>query len=420
MSSLPSSEVVEDLFRRESAKITATVIRIVRDIDRAEEIVQETLLAALERWPFSGIPDNPAAWLMVTAKNRALDVVRRDRSFDRKIAPVLRADDRDEAPADEPAAVADDLLRLVFTCCHPELGRESQVALTLKLLGGLSTGEIARAFLAAEPTIAQRIVRAKRTIAERSIPYEVPGRAQLPERLPSVLEVIYLVFNEGYAAREGDRLVRTDLCEEAIRLGTLLAELMPEEPEVLGLCALMELQASRARARVTADGEMVLIADQDRGLWDRARIARGLSHLTRARSLGEAGPYRLQAQIAACHAAAPSWEATDWRLIVALYGRLASLVDSPVIELNRAAAISMRDGPAAGLLLLERLGSEPALRDYHLYFSTRADLLRRLGRWSEAVDAYRHARSLATNQREQAFLDKRTEECLARAKATAS
>jgi RNA polymerase sigma factor (sigma-70 family) len=406
-----SSQLVEQLFRRESARLTATVIRLVRDIDRAEEVVQETLLAALERWPFSGVPDNPAAWLMVTAKNRALDIVRRDRGFDRKVAPVLRADGATAAAAEPPEAIADDLLRLVFTCCHPELPRESQVALTLKLLGGLSTGEIARAFLSPEPTVAQRIVRAKRTIAERAIPYEVPGRAELPGRLPSVLEVIYLVFNEGYAAREGDTLLRTDLCEEAIRLGTLVAELMPDEAEVLGLCALMELQASRSRARVGPDGDMVLMADQDRSRWDAQRIARGFEHLDRARHLGPAGHYRLQAQIAACHAAAPSWEGTDWRIIVELYGRLAELSPSPVIELNRAAAVSMLEGPAAALVLLDDLTAVPALRDYHLLPAARADLLRRLRRWGEAADEYRRARTLTKNVRERAFLDKRIAEC---------
>jgi len=407
----PLPPVLDQLFRRESARLVATVIRLVRDVDLAEEIVQETLLSAMEHWPFSGVPDNPGAWLMVGAKNRAVDHLRRARGFSQKVAPVLLADGNAVSEAAEPEPIADDLLRLMFTCCHPDLAQESQVALTLKLLGGLSTGEIARAFLVSEPAVAQRIVRAKRTIAERRIPYEVPPVAALPARVPSVLEVIYLIFNEGYSARAGEALVRTELCDEAIRLGVLLGELLPELGEAHGLAALMEISASRTPARVAESGDLVLLADQDRARWDRVRIDRGLLHLARARAQGSPGPYQIQAEIGARHALAASWEATDWRAIADLYRRLAALDASPVVELNRAVAVSMAEGPEAGLAILDTLAEAPALKGYHLLPATRADFLRRLGRWSEAAAEYRRALELATNLRERAFLERRIQEC---------
>ena len=383
------------------------------DLDAAEETVQEALAAALVHWPADGLPDNPGAWLMTVARNRARDHLRRRRRDARKVEalahePELATDEPDEA--DEPAAIADDRLRLIFTCCHPALAPESQVALTLRLVGGLSTGEIARAFLLSEPTIAQRIVRAKRLIRDRRLPYAVPEPAELPARLASVLAVIYLVFNEGHTAREGDRLLREEVCEEALRLGAMLLELMPGDPEVLGLLALMELTAARAPARTDARGEAVLLADQDRARWDTARVARGLALLERAGPLEDAGPYRLQAAIAACHGRAPSWTATDWPAIARLYARLEALTPSPVIALNRAIAVSMAEGPAAALALLDALDG-PALAGYHHLPAARGDCLRRLGRWAEAAEAYRRARALTRNRREQAFLDARVAEC---------
>ncbi|MEJ7730546.1 MAG: sigma-70 family RNA polymerase sigma factor [Polyangiaceae bacterium] len=405
-----TAHLVEDVFRKEAPRITASVMRIVGDLGRAEEIVQETLLLALERWA-DGAPESPVGWVMAAAKNRALDQLRRDRRFDRTIAPRLAADPVAHTPADEPEVLPDDLLRLVFTCCHPEVPRDSQVALTLRLLGGLTTAEIGRAFLTSEPTIAQRIVRAKRTIAERQLPYEVPSQAELPRRLPAVLEVVYLVFNEGYAAHRGSELLRLDLCEQALRLGDLLVELLPDEPELRGLCALMEIQASRARTRVGKDGELVLLADQDRRQWDRARIARALGHLARAAAHGAPGVYRLQAQIASCHAVAPSSASTDWPAIAALYGTLAALAPSPVVELNRAAAVSLAEGPEAGLCILDALAASTALRAYHLLPAARADCLRRLGRWAEAAAEYRRAHDLAENARERDFLARRAAEC---------
>jgi len=360
------------------------------------------------------MPDRPGAWLLTTARRRALDRLRHARRAAARAAALayeagLGA--RDEEPdVTDPETIPDDRLRLIFTCCHPTLAADSQVALTLRLVGGLSTGEIARAFLVPEPTIAQRLVRAKRTINDRGVPYEVPEGAELPARLPAVLAVVYLIFNEGYAAHAGDALVRHDLCEEALRLGAMLAELMPGEAEVLGLLALMELQASRAATRTDADGNLVLLAEQDRSRWDHARIGHGLACLGRAAPMARAGPYQLQAAIAACHARATSWEGTDWPQIVRLYHALAEVAPSPVVELNRAVAIGLAEGPAAGLAALDAIDAT-ALRGYHLLPSARADFLRRLGRRGEAAAEYRRALGLADNTREQRFLAARLAAC---------
>jgi RNA polymerase sigma factor (sigma-70 family) len=405
---------VADAFRLEYARVVASVLRMVRDIDLAEEIVQEAFEQALDRWPKTGAPDRPGAWLVTTARRRAIDRLRRGRRAEAKADALayeaaLAADD--EIPdVTDPETIADDRLRLVFTCCHPGLPADSRVALTLKLVGGLSTGEIARAFLVPEPTIAQRLVRAKRTIRDRALPYEVPEGVELSERLPAVLAVVYLIFNEGYAAHTGDALVRLDLCDEAIRLGHMLVELMPVEPEVLGLVALMELQTSRAATRADADGNLVLLADQDRSRWDRARIARGLALLERAGPVSRAGPYQLQAAIAACHARAASWEATDWEVIVTHYRALAEAAPSPVVELNRAVAIGFARGPAAGLVALDGIDTA-TLRGYHLLPAARADFLRRLGRWTEAAAEYRRALELTDNAREQRFYAARLAAC---------
>jgi RNA polymerase sigma factor (sigma-70 family) len=388
------------------------------DLDAAEETVQEALAAALVHWPVEGLPDNPGAWLMTVARNRARDHLRRRRRQREKVEALAR--EPDEAPeplpdvaldVDDAPLIADDRLRLIFTCCHPELPPDSRVALTLRLVGGLSTGEIARAFLVSDTTVGQRIVRAKRIIRDRGLPYSVPAAGELPGRLASVLAVIYLVFNEGHTAREGDRLVRDEVCEEALRLGATLAELMPAEGEVLGLLALMELTAARAPARTNAAGDLVLLADQDRARWDRARLARGLTVLERAGPPDAAGPYRLQAVIAACHARAASWEATDWAAIAALYARLQAVAASPVVELNRAVAVSLAEGPAAGLLVLDGLERHPALAGYHHLPAARGDCLRRLGRGPEAAAAYREAMALTQNRREQAFFAARAAEC---------
>src|SRR5213592_2517236 len=405
---------VAEVFRLEYGRVVASVVRIVRDIDTAEEVVQEAFAQALDRWPADGTPDRPGAWLLTTARRRALDHLRRARRADARadaLAYEAELGALEEMPAvTESEAIADDRLRLIFTCCHPGLSADSRVALTLRLVGGLSTGEIARAFLVPEPTIAQRLVRAKRTIRDRGFPYEVPQGVELPARLPAVLAVVYLIFNEGYAAHTGDALVRHELCQEAIRLGHMLAELMPLEPEVLGLLALMELQASRAATRTDADGNLVLLADQDRSRWDYARIAHGLGCLGRAAPREGAGPYQLQAAIAACHARAASWEATDWPRIVALYATLAEVAPSPVVDLNRAAAIGMAEGPAAGLAALDRIDVAP-LRAYHLLPAARAEFLRRLGRRVEAAAEYRAALRLVDNTRERAFLAARLAEC---------
>ena len=402
-----------EVFRIEHARVVASVLRIVRDIDAAQEVVQEAFEQALDHWPADGVPDRPGAWLLTTARRRALDHLRRTRRAGARADALAHVGlgathpAPDVADADE---IPDDRLRLIFTCCHPALPPDSRVALTLRLVGGLSTTEIARAFLVPEPTIAQRLVRAKRTIRDGGFPYEVPEGVELASRLAAVLAVLYLIFNEGYAAHSGRDLVRHDLCEEAIRLGRVLAELMPREPEIQGLLALMELQASRASARTDADGNLVLLEDQDRGRWDRERIARGLACLDRAGPLTRAGAYQLQAAIAACHAQAASWDATDWPRIVAHYRALVALAPSPVVDLNLAVAIGLADGPAAGLAALDRV-DDPALRDYHLLPAARAEFLRRLGRAPEAAVEYRRALRLVDNPREQAFLAARLAAC---------
>ena len=405
---------VAEAFRQEYGRVVASVLRIVRDIDAAEGIAQEAFEQALAHWPADGTPDRPGAWLLTTARRRALDHLRRARRAGARaetLAYEAALDALDQHPeAMDSEAIPDDRLRLIFTCCHPGLPADSRVALTLRLVGGLTTVEIARAFLVPEPTIAQRLVRAKRTIRDRGLPYEVPEGAELAARLPAVLAVVYLIFNEGYAAHSGEALVRHELCQEALRLGHMLAELMPSEPEVLGLLTLMELQASRAATRTDADGNLVLLADQDRSRWDQARIARGLAYLDRAGPLAHAGPYQLQAAIAACHARAASWEATDWPRIVAHYRVLAEVAPSPVVELNRAVAIGLAHGPAAGLAALDAVDAS-ALRRYHLLPAARADFLRRLGQWPEAAAEYRRALALADNVREQTFLAARLAAC---------
>ncbi|WP_231978873.1 DUF6596 domain-containing protein [Streptomyces sp. TLI_053] len=389
------------MFRIESARIIAGVTRIVRDVGIAEELAQDALVAALEQWPGSGVPDRPGAWLMATAKHRAVDLVRRRETYARKLAEVGRA--LEDVPPPEPAGpddIDDDLLRLIFTVCHPVLSAEARIALTLRLLGGLTTAEIARAVLSSEPTVAQRIVRAKRTLAQARIPFEVPYGAERAARLSSVLEVIYLIFNEGYSATAGDDLLRPGLCEDALRLARVLAALMPGEPEAHGLTALLELQASRTAARTGPDGRPVLLADQNRARWDRLLIRRGLTALLRAGT----GPYSVQAAIAACHARAVRYEDTDWRTIAALYERLMALTPSPVVELNRAVALSMAEGPAVALDVVDALAEEPALRGYHLLPSVRGDLLARLGRGAEARAEFERAAGLTRNERERELL----------------
>ncbi|MDI1428518.1 RNA polymerase sigma factor [Polyangium sorediatum] len=418
MTASATHRAIDAVFRIESAKLIAGLARIVRDVGLAEELAQDALVAALERWPESGIPENPGAWLMATAKHRAIDLVRRSKRIERKheeIGHAIEADRHAAVPDLEAAIdedVGDDLLRLVFTACHPVLSTEARVALTLRLLGGLTTEEIARAFLVPEPTVAQRIVRAKRTLAEANVPFEVPRGEELGARLSSVLQVIYLVFNEGYSATAGDDWMRPALCEDALRLGRILAELLPKEPEVHGLVALMEIQASRARARVGPKGEPILLLDQNRARWDHLLIRRGLTALARADALGGAlGPYTLQAAIAACHARARTAEETDWKRIAALYTALAELTNSPVVELNRAVAFSMAFGPAAGLVLVDALVSEPSLASYHLLPSVRGDLLAKLGRDAEARMEFERAASLTRNTRERALLLERAAAC---------
>ncbi|MGH3358275.1 MAG: RNA polymerase sigma factor [Nocardioidaceae bacterium] len=396
-----ATETVETVFRIESARIIAGVTRIVRDVGIAEELAQDALVAALEQWPESGVPDKPGAWLMSTAKHRAIDLVRRKETYARKLAQVGRA--LEDVPPPEPMDaddIDDDLLRLIFTACHPVLSRQARTALTLRLLCGLTTEEIARAFLASESTVAQRIVRAKRSLAEAGVPFEVPYGDDREQRVGSVLEVIYLVFNEGYSATAGDDLVRPALCEDALRLARVLGGLMPGEPEVNGLAALLELQASRIATRTGPDGEPVLLADQDRTHWNRMLIGRGIEALERA---GD-GPYSIQAAIAACHARATRYEDTDWPTTAALYGRLVTLTPSPVVELNRAVAVSMAEGPAAGLRLVDALAAADSLRDYHLLPSVRGDLLERLGRSQEAAAEFARAATLTHNVREQELL----------------
>ena len=410
---------IEAIFRIESAKVIAAVARMVRDVGLAEEVAQDALVAALERWPEAGIPDNPGAWLTATAKHRAIDLVRRGQKLTRKHEEVgQEMDARWEASAPDLEAaldenVGDDLLRLVLIACHPVLSTEARVALTLRLLGGLTTEEIARAFLVPEPTIAQRIVRAKRTLAEKRVPFEVPRGAELQERLASVLEVLYLIFNEGYSATAGEDWVRPGLCEDALRLGRILAELTPAESEVHGLVALLEIQASRLRARIGPSGEPVLLLDQDRARWDHLLIHRGLLALERAAALGrEPGPYFLQAAIAACHARARTAAETDWPRIAALYELLARIAPSPVVELNRAVAFGMAFGAQAGLELVDALTSEPALARYHLLPSVRGDLLVKLGRFEEARAEFERAASLTKNARERKLLLERAANCV--------
>ncbi|MDQ0941357.1 RNA polymerase sigma factor (sigma-70 family) [Streptomyces sp. V1I1] len=413
MTAASAMETVEAVFRIESARIIAGVTRIVRDVGIAEEIAQDALVAALEQWPESGVPDKPGAWLMATAKHRAIDLVRRKETYARKLAEVGRT--LEDVPPLEPADaedIDDDLLRLIFTACHPVLSTEARIALTLRLLGGLTTEEIARAFLATEPTVAQRIVRAKRALAKAGVPFEVPYGSERAARLDSVLEVIYLVFNEGYSATAGDDWQRPALCEDALRLARVLAGLMPKEPEVHGLVALLEIQASRTAARTGPGGEPVLLADQNRSRWNQLLIRRGFAALGRANAVaaGAPGPYALQAAIAACHAKAVRYEETDWSAIAALYGQLAALAPSPVVELNRAVAVAMAEGPAAGLELVDALAEEPALKEYHLLPSVRGDLLARLGRRAEARAEFERAASLTRNARERELLLARAEE----------
>ena len=406
---------IEAVWHMESAKIIAKLARMLRNVGLAEEIAQDAWLAALEQWTESGIPDNPGAWLMTTAKNRAIDQLRRKQLLERKSALMTHDPDflgtQDLAGADA-EDVSDDLLRLIFVACHPVLSVEGRVALTLRLLGGLTPAEIARAFLTSESAIQQRIVRAKRTLGEAQVPFEVPGPAERAQRLASVLEVIYLIFNEGYAATAGDEWMRPALCEEALRVGRILAELAPTEPEVHGLVALMELQASRTPARVNASGEPILLLQQNRTLWDQLLIRRGLAGLARAQSLdGPLGPYCLQGAIAACHAQAPTAGETDWPRIVALYDALNEVQPSPVVALNRAVAVSMAYGPAAALEIVDVLRNESRLREYHLLPSVRGDLLERLGRFDEARAEFSHAASLANNARERRLLLERMAAC---------
>jgi RNA polymerase sigma factor (sigma-70 family) len=418
-----TQRTIDAIWAIESAKIIARVARMVGDVGVAEELAQDALVAALERWPRDGVPDNPGAWLMTTAKNRAVDTLRRRERLQHKQDEIgHELEVRQDAAIADPAAaftdpdddVGDDLLRLIFIACHPVLSREARVALTLRLLGGLRTDEIARAFLVPEPTVAQRIVRAKRTLAAARVPFELPGPEERQQRLASVLEVIYLVFNEGYSATAGDDWLRPELCSDALRLGRVLAQLVPGEAEAHGLVALMEIHASRAGARTGPTGAPILLLDQNRGLWNRAQIARGLAALERAEGLGGAlGPYALQAAIAACHARARTADATDWGRIAALYEALAQLAPSPVVDLNRAVALSMAFGPATGLELVDQLTDEPSLRDYHLLPSVRADMLIKLGRRAEARRELERAASLTRNSRERTLLLARAAQCAA-------
>jgi len=408
---------VEAIWRIESARLIAGLARMLRDVGLAEELAQDAMVTALEKWPATGVPDNPGAWLVQTAKHRAIDVLRRGKRIDRKHEELERAmTERERTTPDFAAAVdddvGDDLLRLVFTACHPVLSTEARVALTLRLLGGLTSVEIARAFLVSEPTIQQRIVRAKRTLADAGVPFEVPREAERAERLSSVLEVIYLIFNEGYSATAGDDWLRPELCNDALRLGRILAGLVPNEPEVHGLLGLMEIQASRSAARVGPDGEPILLLEQNRARWDHAAIQRGLAALARAEALdGAGGPYALQAAIAACHARARTADETDWRHIAALYQVLVQRVPSPVIELNRAVAVGLAYGPAAGLVIVDALVNEPALASYHLLPSVRADLLAKLGRKAEACRELERAAALTRNEREKQLLLARAAAC---------
>ena len=419
MKAAETYRAIEAVWRIESAKIIAGLARMVRDVGLAEELAQDALVTALERWPRSGVPDNPAAWLTAAAKHRALDWLRRRSLLERKHEELGRELELDQelSGIDIDAAldddIGDDLLRLMFIACHPVLSTEARVALTLRLVGGLTTDEIARAFLVAEPTIAQRIVRAKRTLAEARVPFEVPRVDELAARLSSVLEVLYLIFNEGYAATAGNDWVRHELCDEALRLGRILAELAPEQPEVHGLVALMEIQASRLRARIGPAGEPILLLDQNRARWDRLLVGRGLAALARAEANGGApGPYTLQAAIAACHARALVAADTDWPRIASLYAALGKIAPSPVVELNRAVAVAMAFGPAAGLPLVDALAAEPALAAYHLLPSVRGDLLAKLGRTCEARTEFERAAAMTRNARERALLLDRAAQCM--------
>ena len=417
MTELATRGAIEAVWRIESARLLGGLVRMVRDVGLAEDLAQEALITALERWPETGIPDNPGAWLMATAKNRAVDQLRRKQMLERAHGEI--ASDVGARPAVRPDLetaidedVGDDLLRLILVACHPVLSTEARAALTLRLLGGLTTEEIARAFLAPEPTIAQRIVRAKRTLAEAMVPFEVPRGEDLSARLPSVLEVIYLIFNEGYAATRGDDWIRLELCDDALRLGRILVELVPGAAEAHGLVALMEIQASRLRARVGPDGEVIRLVDQDRSRWDHLLIRRGLGGLARAEALARPlGLYTLQAAIAACHARAQSIDETDWKRIVALYDALVEVTRSPVVELNRAVAVSMAFGPAQALELVDELRAEPSLGAYHLLPSVRGDILERLGRTDEARAEFERAASMAQNSRERALLLARARAC---------
>jgi len=409
---------IDAVWRIESAKVIAGLARFTRDVGIAEELAQDALVVALEKWPESGIPDNPGAWLMATAKHRAIDYFRRNKLLERKheeLARELKSQQESVMASSDRFAdheIEDDLLRLVFVSCHPVLSKEARVALTLRLLGGLTTSEIARAFLASEPTIAQRIVRAKRTLTEARVPFEVPQGADLAARLSSVLEVIYLVFNEGYSATAGEDWMRPALCEEALRLGRILAGLAPNESEVHGLVALMEIQASRTRARTGPAGEPILLLEQDRARWDHVLIHRGLAALDRAQQLNAAlGPYALQAAIAACHARAHTPQETDWQRIAALYDALAQLTPSPIIELNRAVAVMMAFGPAAGLEIVDAIAADPALKSYHLLPSIRGDFLFKLGRFVEAQAEFERAATLTQNVRERVLLLDRARTC---------
>ena len=420
MSPSATHRAIHAVWRIESPRLIAGLTRLVRDVGLAEELAQDALVTALERWPAAGVPDNPGAWLMATAKRRALDALRRRKLLERKHGELgIELSEREQTTPDLDSAldddVGDDLLRLVFTACHPLLSTEARVALTLRLLGGLTTDEIARAFLTPEPTVAQRIVRAKRTLAEANVPFEVPRGPELAERLGSVLEVLYLIFNEGYSATSGEDWMRPALCEEALRLGRILAGLAPNEPEVHGLVALMEIQASRSAARVGPSGEPILLLDQNRARWDWLLIHRGLAGLERVEALGGGGGfYALQAAIAACHARARSADATDWGRIAALYEALAARAPSPVVELNRAVAVSMAYGPAAGLAIVDELGREPLLASYHLLPSVRGDLLLKLGRAGEARAELERAAALTRNERERRLLLARAEAAAAR------
>ncbi|HEV7283913.1 MAG TPA: RNA polymerase sigma factor [Kaistia sp.] len=417
MTRTETHQAISAVWRIEQAKLVASLARMLRDISQAEELAQDALVAALERWPETGIPDNPGAWLMATAKRRAIDRIRHRKLADEKHAEIGYISDLDqdsvvdalEARLDDD--IGDDLLKLVFTACHPILSAEARVALTLRLIGGLSTGEIARAFFVPEPTVAQRIVRAKRTLADANVPYEVPRGDERAKRLASVIEVIYLIFNEGYSATAGEDWIRPQLADEAVRLGRILAGLAPNEPDVHGLVALMEIQASRFAARVGPNGEPVLLMDQNRARWDHLLIRRGLAALTRAEALGPRGTYTLQAAIAACHARAPTAEQTDWGRIASLYAELARVAPSPVVELNRAVAIAMAEGPAAGLALVETLANEPVLATSHLLPGVRADLLMKLGRLAEAQADFERAAALTRNMRERQLLLERAATC---------